>query len=163
MPACATASALSGAAARRCPHNQVEQWKSAITGARSDGQVFCLTESRFSMDGDAAPLAELAGACSEHGAHLIVDEAHSIGLDGPHGAGLVAELGLQSQVFATVVTYGKAPGFHGAAVLGSRVLRDYLINFSRPFIFTTAPRPAQVAGIRSVYQLLRTQQGREEE
>ncbi len=149
---------LSGAAARRCPHNNGEQWALAIARSRSDGQVFCLTESRFSMDGDTAPLTELAQSCAEQGAHLIVDEAHSIGLDGPNGAGLVAALGIQDRVFATVVTYGKAPGFHGAAVLGSTALRDYLINFSRPFIFTTAPRPAQIEGIRSVYVLLRTQQ-----
>ncbi len=148
----------SGAAARRCGHNDPEQWAAGISRARTDGEVFCLTEARFSMDGDTPPLAELAHICAARGAHLIVDEAHSIGLDGPYGAGLVAALGLQREVFAAVVTYGKAPGFHGAAVLGSADLRDYLINFSRPFVFTTAPRPAQVDGIRAVYQLLATRQ-----
>ncbi len=149
---------LSGAAARRCPHNHQEEWAAGISRARTDGEVFCLTEARFSMDGDTPPLAELARLCSTHGAHLIVDEAHSIGVDGQYGAGRIAALHLQQQVFATVITYGKAPGFHGAAVLGSAELRDYLINFSRPFIFTTAPRPAQVEGIRAVYALLPTQQ-----
>ncbi|NJB85474.1 8-amino-7-oxononanoate synthase [Lewinella marina] len=149
---------LSGAAARRCPHNSLVQAARILTAARGDGQTFFVTESRFSMDGDRAPLAELADLCHHHGAHLIVDEAHAIGLDGPSGAGLVAQLGLAGAVFATVVTYGKAPGYHGAAVLGSNDLRDYLINFSRPFIFTTAPRPAYVTGLREVYDLMGTQQ-----
>ncbi|WP_157974247.1 aminotransferase class I/II-fold pyridoxal phosphate-dependent enzyme [Lewinella sp. IMCC34183] len=148
---------LSGAAARRCKHNDLMDADRLLSaGAAGGGQTFFVTESRFSMDGDTAPLAELADLCRAYGAHLIVDEAHAIGIDGPLGGGLVAAYRLQPQVFATVVTYGKAPGFHGAAVLGSAELRNYLINYSRPFIFTTAPRPEQVAGIGRVYDLLET-------
>ena len=147
---------LSGATARRCRHNDLDSFARTLTGARSDGQVFVVTESRFSMDGDTAPLRSLARLCRDHGARLIVDEAHATGLDGPDGAGMVAELGLQEDVFATVVTYGKAPGFHGAAVLGSGDLRDYLVNFSRPFIYTTAPPPVQISGLTAVYDLLET-------
>jgi 8-amino-7-oxononanoate synthase len=110
------------------------------------------------MDGDVAPLQELAKVCTELGAHLIVDEAHSIGIDGPLGAGLVAERSLQQQVFAVVTTYGKAMGCAGAAVLGSSRLRSYLINASRPFIFTTAPRPEQLARIDAAYRQLEEQQ-----
>ena len=149
---------LSHGRGRRWEHNSPEGAAAAIRDARSDGEVFVVTESRFSMDGDTAPLKALAEVCQELGAHLIVDEAHSIGIDGPYGAGLVAALGLQEQVFATVVTYGKAPGRSGAAVLGSPQLRDYLINTSRPFVFTTGPRPEQLAGIHSAYDLLQQQQ-----
>ena len=150
---------LSGAAARRFEHNDVGQCAELLQrSAGGDGQVFVVTEGRFSMDGDVGPLRDLADLCARHGAHLIVDEAHSVGLDGPRGAGMVAALGLQARVLATVVTYGKAPGYHGAAILGSAALRDVLINTCRPFIFTTGPRPEQIAGWRAVYALLRTEQ-----
>ena len=145
---------LSGAAARRCKHNDVGDIRRLLAAAPTEGQRFVVTESRFSMDGDVAPIAELAVACAGEGANLIVDEAHSIGIDGDRGAGLVAELGLQGQVLATVTTYGKAPAASGAAVLGSESLRDYLVNFSRPFIFTTGPRPEQLGGIARGYDLL---------
>ena len=149
---------LSGATARRCQHNRIDSFARTLTAARSDGQLFVVTESRFSMDGDTAPLRALVDLCREFGARLIVDEAHATGLEGSNGAGMVAKLGLQAEVFASVATYGKAPGYHGAAVLGSNGLRDYLINFSRPFIYTTAPPPAQIAGLNAVYDLLRDEQ-----
>ncbi|WP_116105666.1 aminotransferase class I/II-fold pyridoxal phosphate-dependent enzyme [Lewinella sp. IMCC34191] len=149
---------LSGAAARRYKHNRVEEAERLLGQSRSDGQTFLVTEGRFSMDGDTAPLSALADICTKHGALLIVDEAHSVGLDGPRGAGLVAAHQIQDRVFADVVTYGKAPGFHGAAILGSTELRDYLINFSRPFIFSTGPRPGQIVGIRHAYSLLEHRQ-----
>ena len=149
---------LSQGRGRRWKHNSVKGAEEAIAAARADGEVFVVTESRFSMDGDAAPLKALAEVCTRHGAHLIVDEAHSIGIDGPRGAGLVAALGLQREVFAQVVTYGKAPGRSGAAVLGSQQLQDYLINSSRPFIFTTGPRPEQVDAVAGAYALLEREQ-----
>ncbi|PPK86620.1 8-amino-7-oxononanoate synthase [Neolewinella xylanilytica] len=149
---------LSGAAGRRCRHNHTGEADRLLSQSRSDGQTFFVTESRFSMDGDTAPLRELAELCHSHGAHLIVDEAHATGLEGTYGAGMVAELGLQDQVFAAVATYGKAPGYHGAAILGGTALRDYLINFSRPFIYSTGPRPMQISGIRRIYALLRERQ-----
>ncbi|MBB4077870.1 8-amino-7-oxononanoate synthase [Lewinella aquimaris] len=149
---------LSGAAARRCKHNDLKQAERVLSSTPSSGNLFFVTEARFSMGGTPAPLNELAALCRQYGAHLIVDEAHSIGIDGPNGAGLTAELGLQDSIFAAVMTYGKAPGASGAAVLGSTALRDYLINFSRPFIFTTAPRPEQLAHIESAYDLLSDRQ-----
>ncbi len=151
---------LSGAAARRCRHNSLEQYDKLISQSAGRGQCFVVTESRFSMDGDTAPLPELAELCVRNGAHLLVDEAHSIGIDGPRGTGLVAAYGLQDRVFACILTYGKAPGYHGAAILGSGLLRDYLVNFSRPFIFTTAPRPHHIAGLEQVYHLLEAEQAR---
>jgi 8-amino-7-oxononanoate synthase len=149
---------LSGAAARRCQHNSTEDVERQLQKARPDGQCFVVTESRFSMDGDLAPLTELAAVCERHGAHLIVDEAHSVGLEGTNGSGLVAQHGLQDRVFATIVTYGKGPGYHGAAILGGEELRNYLINFSRPFIYTTAPPPDFAAGLNQVYDLLESEQ-----
>ena len=109
---------LSGAAARRCQHNGVAEVSRLLAAASPQGERFVVTESRFSMDGDVAPLEELAAVCTAHGAHLVVDEAHSIGIDGDRGAGLVAELGSQQQVLATVTTYGKAPAASGGGRVG---------------------------------------------
>ncbi|HEX9427550.1 MAG TPA: aminotransferase class I/II-fold pyridoxal phosphate-dependent enzyme [Candidatus Polarisedimenticolia bacterium] len=101
-----------------------------------------VTESLFSMDGDAAPLAALCDLAEEHSALLVVDEAHATGLYGATGGGLAQAQGLSSRIFATVHTGGKALGVGGAWVAGDRMLKDYLVNFSRPFIFSTAPIPA---------------------
>ena len=111
-------------------------------------------ESVYSMDGDEAPLAELINLAERYDAALIVDEAHSNGIAGPDGRGLVVARGFESRVFARVCTFGKALGLHGAIVLGSRTLRDYLINFARPFIYSTAPSPHTIDSITAVYQLL---------
>jgi len=106
------------------------------------------------MDGDMAPLVEMADLCRQYDAQLIVDEAHATGVVGPKGEGLVQELGLVDECFARVHTFGKAVGCHGAAVLGSTLLRDYLINFSRSFIYTTALPPSSVRAIARAYTLL---------
>jgi 8-amino-7-oxononanoate synthase len=104
------------------------------------------------MDGDFAPVASIANLCTEYGAHLIIDEAHAIGVIGDKGEGLVQKLGLQDQVFARIYTYGKGPGCHGASIVGSYKLKSYLINFARSFIFTTAlPETA----IRPLQNLIR--------
>jgi 8-amino-7-oxononanoate synthase len=144
------------AKAFRFSHNELENsLLKHLDKIDTGGQLFVLTEARFSMDGDLAPLAEMATLCKEYGAHLIVDEAHSGGLEGPGGAGLVAQLGLQHQVFASIVTYGKAFGAHGAAVLGSESLQQYLVNTCRPFIYTTGPAPGQWNAIAAAYAQLK--------
>ena len=120
----------------------------------SRGISFIIVESIYSMDGDEAPLPELADVAESCGAGLIVDEAHSTGIFGPAGAGLVVEQGLEERVWARVHTFGKAIGSHGAAVLGPSYLRDYLINYSRPFIYTTALPPATLLSIRRGYDAL---------
>ncbi|SDX37362.1 aminotransferase class I/II-fold pyridoxal phosphate-dependent enzyme [Hymenobacter psychrophilus] len=122
--------------------------------ARATGAVFVAVEALYSMDGDVAPLAELAALCQRLGLYLVVDEAHTNGLYGLRGEGLVAALGLQDAVFARILTFGKALGSQGAAVAGSALLRDYLLNFSRPFIYTTALPPTTVAGLAAAYELL---------
>ena len=116
-------------------------------------KCFVVTESVFSMDGDLAPLTEVVQLCEKYSALLIVDEAHATGVIGERGEGLVQVLGLQDQCFARVHTFGKALGCHGAVILGSHTLRDYLINFCRPFIYSTAIAPASVAAIQASYHI----------
>ena len=133
-------------------HNSVEDLRQKLKHAT--GQVYVLVESVYSMDGDQAPLQELAQLCNEHNAALIVDEAHAVGLYGEKGEGLVSALGLEQAVFARVITYGKAMGCHGAAVVGPGVLRDFLINFSRAFIYTTGLPTHALVALKCAYALL---------
>lgn len=123
---------------------------------RATGVVYVAVESLYSMDGDEAPLRELATLCQQRGLFLVVDEAHTTGVRGPGGAGLVVELGLEHAVFARLVTFGKALGAAGAAWLGSTLLRDYLINFARAFVFSTAPLPLHLLTLEAAYDLLPT-------
>ncbi|MBZ5855905.1 aminotransferase class I/II-fold pyridoxal phosphate-dependent enzyme [Flavihumibacter profundi] len=115
------------------------------------GEKFIVTEAVFSMDGDFSPLAEISDLCDRYNAHLIVDEAHSIGVIGDRGEGLAQSINVHQKCFARIYTYGKAAGAHGAAVVGSQQLHDYLVNFSRPFIFTTALPPIALYAIRQAY------------
>jgi 8-amino-7-oxononanoate synthase len=123
---------------------------------QATGQIFVVTESVFSMDGDMAPIQDMISLCERYGAHLIVDEAHGIGLIGDRGEGLVQSLGVQDSIFARIYTYGKAPGVHGAAVVGSKRLKDYLINFARSFVYTTALPEVSLAAIRESYKIFPT-------
>ena len=132
-------------------HNDMADLEKKLQSAT--GTVFVVTESVFSMDGDTAPLTVISTLCKQYGAHLIVDEAHATGVAGEQGAGLVQQLQLQDACFARIHTFGKAVGCHGAVVLGSERLRDYLINFSRSFIYSTALPEASVAAIRCAYEL----------
>ena len=143
---------LSKAKKVRFRHNDINDL--AIKLAAVSGSKIVVVESLYSMDGDICPLKEIVTLCKIHGAKLIVDEAHGIGIFGSSGEGLCGHLGLQKDIFATVITYGKAMGCHGAAILGSQWLKDYLINFSRPFIFTTAPSFHQLAAIKMSYQFV---------
>lgn len=122
--------------------------------ASKAGQKIVIVESIYSMDGDICPLKEVAEICKKHDALLIVDEAHTMAIHGENGEGLVQELGLENEVMARVVTYGKGPGIHGAAIVGPGWLRDYQINFSRSMIFSTAPTIHHFAAIEAMYQLL---------
>ncbi|WP_148270481.1 aminotransferase class I/II-fold pyridoxal phosphate-dependent enzyme [Haliscomenobacter hydrossis] len=118
----------------------------------SKGQIFVVVESVYSMDGDEAPLIEMVELCEKYGAALILDEAHATGVLGPNGQGLVAELGLEERIWARIYTFGKALGGHGAAICGPGYLIDYLINFSKPFIYTTALPWHGLAGVQAAYQ-----------
>ena len=148
---------LSRAHRQRFAHNDLQDLRAKLDALRSkiDGQIYVVVEAIYSMDGDKAPLQDICDLCQSYNASLIVDEAHSIGIHGVEGRGLVSELGLEAQVFAAIYTFGKAAGFHGAMVVGAAVLRDYLVNFCRPFIYTTAPSPQTVAETGVVYDRLR--------
>jgi 8-amino-7-oxononanoate synthase len=124
------------------------------SGVTPEQNIFIITESVFSMDGDQPDLKALAAFSKEVNCHLVVDEAHAFGVFGACGEGLVQELGLETKVFARLITFGKALGCHGAAILGSSVLKEYLINFARSFIYTTALPPHSVATICSAYEAL---------
>jgi 8-amino-7-oxononanoate synthase len=119
---------------------------------KTKGTTFVCAESLYSIDGTIAPLKEFGNLCEKYGANLIVDEAHATGIIGEKGEGLVSHLGMQNQVFARVHTFGKAVGVHGAIVLGKKLLIDYLINFSLPFIYTTSLPLHCLAAIKSSYE-----------
>ena len=145
---------LSRAASYFFRHNDLQHLQKRLQQVTTTGNRFVCVESIYSTDGSRASLQELARICDRWGAHLIVDEAHSVGLWGPSGRGWVAEAGLTRRVFAQVVTFGKALGAQGAAVLGSSLLREVLINFSRPLIYTTALPPQALAAISAAYARL---------
>ena len=116
--------------------------------------LYVVTESVFSMDGDSPDLENLVELCDAHKAYLIIDEAHAIGVFGEKGEGMVQDLGLEKSIFARLVTFGKALGGHGAAILGAEVLKQYLVNFSRSFIYTTALPPHSLATVQLAYHEL---------
>ncbi|AWL09993.1 8-amino-7-oxononanoate synthase [Aquirufa nivalisilvae] len=116
-----------------------------------------VVESIYSMDGDQAPLQKYIELKQLYDFELIVDEAHSGGVHGFKGAGLVQELGLVEQVFARVITFGKAWGNAGAVVLGSQALRQYLINFARSFIYSTGPTPAHICALLTTLHFIQIQ------
>jgi 8-amino-7-oxononanoate synthase len=136
-------------------HNDVDEVRSQL--ATADGRrALVLVESIFSVLGDAAPLAELAAACEEYDALLIVDEAHGLGVAGTGGHGLVHELGLAGHPHVVVTaTLSKSLGAQGGAVLGSPQLIEHLVNHARPFIFDTALAPASTAGALAALRRLR--------
>lgn len=147
---------LSKARAYKFKHNSLTDLEEKIT--KQNGTVYVVVESVYSMDGDSPDLIEMVNLCKEHNAFLIVDEAHALGVIGSQGKGLVNELNLENEIFARVYTFGKAMGCHGAAIVGSKELTEYLINFSRSFIYTTAISPHSVATIKSSYKMLKKSQ-----
>lgn len=132
-------------------HNDLNDLEKKLLQAK--GNIFVVTESVFSMDGDMAPLQEMVAICKKFKAQLIVDEAHGTGVIGKRGEGLVQLLNLHNHCFARVHTFGKALGCHGAAIVGSQQLKEYLINFSRPFIFSTSLPELSIAAVQASYNL----------
>jgi 8-amino-7-oxononanoate synthase len=143
---------LSNANSFSFKHNDINSLEDKIKQAK--GNVFVVVESIYSMDGDEAPLKELVELCQKYDAALIVDEAHAGGVFGEKGEGLVVKYNLQDAIFARIVTFGKAYGCHGAVVLGNKLLRDYLINYSRSFIYTTALPLNSILTIKKAHQFL---------
>ena len=126
-------------------HNDVEHAAELLASCSGAGQRLIVTDSVFSMDGDIAPLAELSRLARRHDAWLMVDEAHATGVFGPHGGGVVEELGLSAAIEIQMGTLGKALGGFGAYVAGSRQLIDWLVNRARSFVYTTALPPSVAA------------------
>ncbi len=132
---------LSRARVRRYPHGDMEVLADML--ASTGGHKLVVTDGVFSMDGDIAPLKELAILCRSHDALLVVDDAHGVGVLGPQGRGSVAELGLaEDDVPVLIGTLGKAVGTSGAFVAGPKLLMDYLVQKARTYIYTTAMPPA---------------------
>jgi 8-amino-7-oxononanoate synthase len=149
---------LSNAKAYKFKHNDFEDLEKLIQRCQTElVEVYIVTESVFSMDGDTPNLEELTQFSEKHNCHLVIDEAHSLGVFGDKGEGLVQMLGLQDKVFARIMTFGKGLGCHGAAILGSQELKDYLVNFARSFIYTTGLSPHSVATILVGYQHLESE------
>jgi 8-amino-7-oxononanoate synthase len=151
---------LSPASSYGFEHNDLNDLIKKVGKGRSkSGQNYVIVESVYSMDGDEAPLQELSEYCRSENLYLIVDEAHSTGILGLDGSGLTTSLGLEQYVFARIHTFGKALGCHGAAVLGSEILRTYLTNFARSFVYTTAMPPREALRIKAaLHKLKQTEQ-----
>ena len=145
---------LSHAKSYKFKHNDLDDLNKMLNQVQHDKEVYIVTESVFSMDGDSPNLMALSELCDQHNTHLIIDEAHAVGV---FDYGLAQQMQLENQIFARIITFGKALGCHGAAILGSQDLKDYLVNFSRSLIYTTALPPHSVATIQSAYYELASQ------
>ena len=147
---------LSGARFRRYPHGDVAVLERRLQRQAAEGRTLVATDGVFSMDGDLAPLPQLAGLCRRHGAWLLVDDAHGLGVLGEDGGGSLARFGLgPEEVPILVGTLGKAFGTAGAFVAGSEELIETLIQDARSYLFTTAPPPAVAAATLVSLELAR--------
>jgi 8-amino-7-oxononanoate synthase len=164
------AARLSGAKIRVFAHNDLEdledklRWAEKVQSPKSkvqdDSRTLIVTESIFSMDGDAAPLREIVKLKEKYGARLMVDEAHATGLYGKNRRGLAEELGVSDQIEIQMGTLGKALGASGGYICGSRVLIDFLVNRARSFVFSTAPVPAAAAAARAGVEYVQSDAGK---
>ena len=145
---------MSNAKSYKFKHNDISHLEEMLKRFQQDGTIYVVTESVFSMDGDTPDLKAMATLCKAFGAFIIVDEAHAVGVFGASGYGALQQLEIQHEVFARIVTFGKALGCHGAAILGSRELKQYLVNFARSLIYTTALPPHSLATIREAYNAM---------
>jgi len=163
------AAKLSGAKLRIFAHNDLNdledklKWAERVQSPKSKVQslarTLIITESIFSMDGDAAPLLEIVVLKEKYGTWLMVDEAHATGIIGENGRGLADELGVSGQVEIQMGTLGKALGSSGGYICGSRALIDLLVNRARSFIFSTAPVPAAAAAASAAIQFVQSAEG----
>ena len=150
---------LSNAKSYKFRHNDLQHLSELLD--RYVGQdIYVVTESVFSMDGDSPDLISLSEICNEKKAYLIVDEAHAVGV---FGLGLLQQKGISSKVFAQIVTFGKGLGSHGAAVVGSKELTSYLVNFSRSLIYATASSPHTIATTLAAFRYLQSNAGKQDQ
>jgi 8-amino-7-oxononanoate synthase len=163
------AARLSGAKIRVFAHNDLNnlekilKWANRVQSpesrVQSRGQLLIVTESIFSMDGDAAPLREIVALKEKYGAWLMVDEAHATGLYGKNRRGRAEESGVSGQIEVQMGTLGKAVGASGGYICGSRPLIDFLVNRARSFIFSTAPVPAAAAAATAGIRFIQSSEG----
>ena len=155
---------MSEATIRVFPHNHLEKLnrllESTTQGADPDSRILVVTESIFSMDGDAAKLQEICQLTEQYNALLMVDEAHAFGVKGATGMGLAEELGLSDQIHFHMGTLGKAAGVAGGYLAASQNWIDLITNKARSFIYSTAPPPAQAAAAVKAIQLIRGSEGK---
>ena len=147
---------LSKAKSYKFKHNSLGDLESLLRRhselvSEYNNEIYIVTESVFSMDGDTPDLVTMSQMAQKHNAFFVVDEAHALGVFGQQGCGEIQRLGIENDVFARIVTFGKALGCHGAAILGSQNLIDYLVNFARSFVYTTGLSPHALATIKAAY------------
>jgi len=150
---------MSNAKSYKFNHNDFEDLERLIIKFQSSKtqiptSIYIVTETVFSMDGDSPNLEELVALSEKYNCYLVVDEAHTLGVFGEKGEGLIQYLNLHNRVFARIMTFGKGLGCHGSVILGSKDLKEYLVNFARSFIYTTGLSPHSVATILIAYQQL---------
>jgi 8-amino-7-oxononanoate synthase len=143
------------------PHNGLTKLNRLLEESDPQQLQVVLTESIFSMDGDACDLRGIAELKSRTPFLLLLDEAHASGVHGPGGAGVAAELGLQQAVDVSIVTLSKAIGCAGGAVCCSAIFRDALINFGRAYIYSTSIAPAQAASVQAAIAVMRDEPQRQ--
>jgi 8-amino-7-oxononanoate synthase len=161
------AARLSGAKIRVFAHNDLDKLEKILKWAAANSRhpspatrhTLIVTESIFSMDGDAAPLREIVALKEKYGAWLMVDEAHATGLYGKNRRGLAEEAGVSGQIEVQMGTLGKAVGASGGYICGSRPLIDFLVNRARSFIFSTAPVPAAAAAATAGIRFIKSSEG----
>ncbi|MDA6068177.1 pyridoxal phosphate-dependent aminotransferase family protein [Flavobacterium sp. AC] len=144
---------MSNAKSYKFNHNDFEDLERLIQKF-PDTNIYIVTESVFSMDGDSPNLEELVGLSEKYNCYLVIDEAHTLGVFGEKGEGFIQYLNLHHRIFARIMTFGKGLGCHGSVILGSKDLKEYLVNFARSFIYTTGLSPHSVATILVAYQQL---------
>ncbi|RMG37473.1 MAG: 8-amino-7-oxononanoate synthase [Planctomycetota bacterium] len=148
---------LSGATLRVYRHDRLDRLERALRNASGYRRRFVVTDTVFSMDGRVAPLRDLCDLADRFEATLIVDEAHATGVFGPHGRGIVEELGLEDRIAVRVGTLSKAVAALGGFVAGSRTLIEYLRQFARPYVYSTALPPCVCAAARAALEVIRTE------
>lgn len=152
---------LSNAKSFKFKHNDLIHLEELLKRVhQNDIEIYVITESVFSMDGDSPDLVTISQITNKHtNVHLVIDEAHALGV---FGFGLIQKLQLENAVFATIITFGKGLGCHGAAILGSEQLQQYLVNFARSFIYTTGLSPHALATIKIAYDELSISNSKEQ-